>query len=107
MKRIPEKDIEGSRVKGIRGFVELYNIITLPFVAGVRIVSEDSEVPQRVHAHPEKQIIYVIEGNPMITNRMQTLHLKPGDFIILEPNEKHYIITENNLAKIFEIKYPE
>lgn len=107
MKRINEVDLENSTVKGLRGFVDIMDIVSEPFVAGVRVVHPDSEVPQRVHVHPEKQIIYVIEGTPLITDRTKTINLRPGDFVTIAPNHEHYIITEHAPTKIFEIKYRE
>ncbi|MHA2321993.1 MAG: cupin domain-containing protein, partial [Candidatus Thorarchaeota archaeon] len=70
------------------------------------IVKADSDVPTRPHIHSEKQVIYVISGKGKITNGKETFDLNPGDFIILDSNEEHYVTTEKDDLKVFEVKYP-
>ena len=74
--------------------------------AGVRIVKADSDVPPRPHAHNEKQVIYVISGTGTITNGKETFDLNSGDFILLDSNEEHYVMTKDEDLRVFEIKYP-
>lgn len=92
-------------IQGSKGIVEVYDVVQGELTAGVRIVKPESDVPTRPHVHPEKQVIYVISGSGMITNGQETLDLRPGDFVLLEANEEHYVKTWKNELKVFEVKY--
>ncbi|TFG32080.1 cupin domain-containing protein [Candidatus Thorarchaeota archaeon] len=106
MKKIHESEITPKIIKGKIGLVDAYDIIDEEIQAGVRVIRNNSDVPTRIHKHPERQIIYVIKGPLEITNQTDTLQLKSGDFVILEANEEHYVRTGDEEAKVFEIKYP-
>ena len=106
MKRIHESEISPKIIEGRIGSVDVYDIIDEEIQAGVRIVKSNSDVPIRPHIHPQRQIIYVIRGSAEITNEKATLQLNPGDFVILEANEEHYVKTSDDEVKVFEIKYP-
>ena len=93
-------------IQGDKGIVDVYDIVQGELTAGVRIVKADSDVPTRPHIHPEKQVIYVISGSGKITNGEETYDLNPGDFITLESNEEHYVMTDKDQLKVFEVKYP-
>ncbi len=105
MKIINESNIVIQKVDGSRGSVDVIDVLTGAITAGVRIVRPFSDVPKKTHAHPEKQVIYVIEGRASITNGVDTYSIGPGDFIILHENEEHYVITDAQEVKLFEIKY--
>ena len=105
MKKIHEFEIVRKNIDGIFGSVDVYDIIDENIQAGVRIVKSNSDVPTRTHKHPERQLLYVIEGTAEITNEKETFSLKPGDFVLLESNEEHYVRTSDSEAKLFEIKY--
>lgn len=105
VKKMCEKDIKGKVVRGLTGHVNLFDVVDHPLTIGVRVVAPNSEVPDRVHAHRERQVIYMISGEALLTNRLDTIELQPGDFAILEPNEEHYVITRNSEAKLFEVKF--
>ncbi|MHA1770491.1 MAG: cupin domain-containing protein [Candidatus Thorarchaeota archaeon] len=105
MKHVHESEIERVTVQGERGYVHIWDAVREPLVAGIREVAPNSEVPARTHVHPEAQIIYVITGRPKITNLHETIQLRPGDFVILESDEEHYVITEDEPSRIFEVKY--
>ena len=106
MKKIHEFEIVRQSINGKVGSVDVYDAIDENIQAGVRIVKRNSDVPTRTHKHPERQLLYVIEGTAEITNEKETFSLKPGDFVLLESNEEHYVITGDSEAKLFEIKYP-
>ena len=106
MKRIHESEITPKIIDGKVGSVDAYDIIDESIQAGARIVKSNSDVPKRTHKHPERQLLYVIEGTAEITNEKETFSLKPGDFVLLESNEEHYVRTGDSEAKLFEIKYP-
>ncbi|MCK4566887.1 MAG: cupin domain-containing protein [Candidatus Thorarchaeota archaeon] len=106
MKKIHESEIVQKRIDGKVGSVDVYDIIDENIQAGIRIVKSNSDVPTRIHRHPERQIIYVIEGSAEITNEIETLTLRSGDFVILDANEEHYVKTSDNEVKVFEIKFP-
>jgi quercetin dioxygenase-like cupin family protein len=106
LKRINEFDIPSKIIEGKIGSVEAYDIIQEEIVAGVRIVKPHCDVPKRIHKHPERQILYVIEGTAEIKNDHETLQVKPGDFVLLDANEEHYVLTKDEELKIFELKYP-
>jgi len=106
MKKIHETDIEVKVIPGRIGSVDAFDAITEEVTAGVRIIKKNSDVPTRIHAHPERQLLYLIEGKASITNNTTTLELEPGDFVLLDANEEHYVLTGDEEAKVFEIKYP-
>ena len=90
---------------GSTGHVDVMDALSEPITAGVRIVSAHSEVPPRPHFHSEAQLIYMISGRAKITNGVETIRLEPGDFVLFEPHEEHYVITEDRDIKVFEVKY--
>lgn len=106
MKKIHETGIEVKVIPGKHGAVDAFDAIIEPITAGIRIIRKNSDVPTRIHSHPEHQILYVIEGKASITNTVFSLDLEPGDFVFLDANEEHYVITSDEEAKVFEIKYP-
>jgi quercetin dioxygenase-like cupin family protein len=106
MKRIHESEISPKIIDGKVGSVDAYDIIDENILAGIRIVKRNSDVPTRNHSHPQRQIMYAVEGSAEITNNVETLTLKPGDFVILEANEEHYVMTDDEEFKVFEIKFP-
>jgi len=106
MKKIHEFDIVRKSIDGKVGSVDVYDVINENIQAGVRIVKRNSDVPKRTHKHPERQLLYIIEGTAEITNGKENFSLKPGDFVLLESNEEHYVTTSDSDVKVFEIKYP-
>ena len=106
MKKVSITEMTPGKIQGTRGVVDVYDVIQGELTAGVRIVKADSDVPTRPHVHSEKQVIYVISGSGTITNGKETFDLSSGDFILLESNEEHYVMTKNDDLKIFEVKYP-
>jgi len=91
MKQVHESSVEPKRVAGSKGWVDLFDILTEPLILGVRVIPPHSEIPTRKHAHSEAQVTYVLSGKPKITNTRITLQLQPGDFVVLGPNEEHYV----------------
>ncbi len=106
MKKIHEFEIVPYKIIGKIGSVDAFDAIEEKIQAGVRVVKKNSDVPTRPHKHPERQLIYVIEGTAEITNEEVIFNLKPGDIIFLESNEEHYVKTGDSEVKVFEIKYP-
>jgi quercetin dioxygenase-like cupin family protein len=106
MKLIQEDKITPSTIEGSVGSVRVHDIINESIQAGVRIVMPNSDVPKPMHKHPERQILYVIKGTAEITNGSETLKVKPGDFVVFEENEEHYVRTTGDEVKLFEIKFP-
>ena len=106
MKRVNEIEMTPGSIQGTKGIVDVYDVVKGELTAGVRIVKPNSDVPTRPHVHSEKQVIYVISGTGKITNGEETLDLGPGDFILLEENEEHYVMTGSDELKVFEVKYP-
>jgi quercetin dioxygenase-like cupin family protein len=105
MKQVHESSIEPKRVAGSKGWVDLFDIMTEPLTVGVRVIPPHSEIPTRKHAHSEAQVTYVLSGKPKITNTRITLQLQPGDFVVLEPNEEHYVISQESEVRLLEVKY--
>ncbi|MHA1654462.1 MAG: cupin domain-containing protein [Candidatus Thorarchaeota archaeon] len=105
MKRFNESEMEMRRFAGTKGHVDVWDAVRGPIVAGVREVAPNSDVPPRPHRHQEAQLLYVISGTPAITNGQETFGLRPGDFVLLEPNEEHYVVTKDRPAKLFEVLY--
>ena len=106
MRKKNEMEMVPDRIEGTKGTVDVFDMIQGTLTAGVRIVKTNSDVPKKPHVHPEKQLMYVISGTGKITNGMETISVKPGDFVLLEENEEHYVITDKDELKLFEIKYP-
>ena len=106
MKKVHESEISPRIIEGKIGSVNAYDILDESIQAGIRVVTSNSDVPTRIHRHPQRQIIYVVEGSAEITNLTETIHLEPGDFVVLESNEEHYVKTTHAEAKLFEIKFP-
>jgi quercetin dioxygenase-like cupin family protein len=106
MKKVNETEMVPGKIEGVKGIVDVYDVIQGDLTAGVRIVKTNSDVPTRPHIHSEKQVIYVISGTGKITNGKETYNLKQGDFILLEANEEHYVMTDKEELKVFEVKYP-
>jgi quercetin dioxygenase-like cupin family protein len=105
MRKKNEKEMTPGIIDGTKGTVDVFDMIQGALTAGVRIVRTNSDVPKRPHVHSEKQLIYVISGTGKITNGLETISVKPGDFVLLEENEEHYVITDKDELKLFEIKY--
>ena len=106
MKKVKMSEMTPGSIHGAKGIVDVYDVVQSEVTAGVRIVKPDSDVPTRPHVHSEKQVIYVISGRGKITDGKETFDLEQGDFILLEANEEHYVITESEELKVFEVKYP-
>jgi quercetin dioxygenase-like cupin family protein len=105
MKMKNENEMVPGKIIGTKGEVDVFDMIQGLLTAGVRVVKTNSDVPMRPHIHPEKQLIYIISGTGRITNGLETISVKPGDFVLLEENEEHYVITDKDELKVFEIKY--
>ncbi len=106
MKKIHESKISPKTIAGKLGSVYAFDIIDETIQAGIRIVKKNSDVPTRPHIHSQRQIMYIVDGTGEITNTKERLPMNPGDFIVLEANEEHYVITHDDELKVFEIKFP-
>jgi quercetin dioxygenase-like cupin family protein len=106
LKRIHESKLKAKRVTGESGYVDMMDAVVGDVTAGIRFVAPGSNVPPPTHSHSEGQVIYVISGSPRINNKERTLELRPGDFVLLDPFEEHYIETDEDESKIFEVKFP-
>ncbi|MFW9809901.1 MAG: cupin domain-containing protein [Candidatus Thorarchaeota archaeon] len=105
MKKINISEMHPTTIEGEKGTVTVFDPLPDEIVAGVRVVPDSCDVPKRTHIHPEKQLIYVISGSGRITNGEITFNLVPGDFVMLDRNEEHYVMTENEELRLFEVKY--
>ncbi|MFI3322798.1 MAG: cupin domain-containing protein [Rikenellaceae bacterium] len=75
------------------------------FIYGDKIMSVVVEfsggpksVPDPYHSHPHEQTCYIAEGEVLFFAKGdETLHLKSGDMVYIEPNQPHTIqlLTEN------------
>ena len=106
MKVVNERDVEKKVMIGEKGKVEIMNIVEQPdLVIGTRIILQKSSVPSKPHSHKRRQINYVIDGEPVVTNGKVTTKLKKGDFVILESFEEHYFSTIDEPAHAFEVQF--
>ncbi|MFX1368448.1 MAG: cupin domain-containing protein [Promethearchaeota archaeon] len=105
MKRTNEAELEAFQIPGEKGLAKAFDIVSGVPTMGVRIVEPESNVPRTPHRHPERQVIYMISGTATISNDVETIDLIPGDFVLLESNEEHYVSTGKEEAKVFEVKY--
>ena len=106
MRMVNESELEEKIVEGDLGSAVILDALDEEIVAGVRSVGPMSKVPAAPHRHKERQIIYLISGKAWVTNGSVTVEMNPGDFVFLDEEEEHYVTTEREGAKIFEIKYP-
>jgi quercetin dioxygenase-like cupin family protein len=105
MKQIHESSIKPKRVTGNKGWVDVLDVLAEPLTVGIRVIPPHSDIPTRKHAHSEAQVTYVLSGKPKITNTRSTLQLQPGDFVLLEPNEEHYVMSQESEVRLLEVKY--
>ncbi|MHA2140058.1 MAG: cupin domain-containing protein [Candidatus Thorarchaeota archaeon] len=98
-------NLERKIIPGIKGHVESIDVLVGTPTMGVRIIPPNSHVPKPKHEHLEAQVIYVISGHASITNGVDTHDLEPGDYVLLESLEEHYVKTGNESVKVFEVKY--
>lgn len=106
MLKVNESEMTPCQIEGAKGTIQVYDVIQGEVTVSVGVVKTNSDVPKRPHVHSEKQVIYVISGTDKITDGMETFDLEPGDFTLLDSNEEHHVITENDDLKVFEVKYP-
>ncbi|MHA1943066.1 MAG: cupin domain-containing protein [Candidatus Thorarchaeota archaeon] len=105
LKKINVTEMLPGKIEGTKGSVETYDPYPDEIDAGVRVVKESSDVPKKPHGHLERQLIYVIAGSGKITNGDITFDLVPGDFVMLESNEEHYVTTGTEELRVFEVKF--
>lgn len=106
MKIINERIADKKIVNGDVGYLQMLNLVELPnLIIGTRLISPNSSVPPRNHSHARRQINYVIDGEPTLTNGNETIRLKKGDFVILESFEEHYFLTTSEPAHVFEVQF--
>ncbi len=106
MKKLNESTMTPDQIVGLKGAADVFDVVQGELTAGVRIVRPESDVPTRPHTHSQRQVIYVISGSGKITNGEETFEMFPGDFILLDPYEEHYVMTGKEPLKVFEVKYP-
>jgi quercetin dioxygenase-like cupin family protein len=106
LKVVNEADIEKKTVDGERGKQHMINLVEQRgLVIGTRIILQNSSVPPKPHSHKRRQINYIIDGEPSVTNGKVTIKLKKGDFVVLESFEEHYYSTNDEPAHTFEVQF--
>ncbi len=52
------------------------------------------------HRHPDYEFHYIIEGNGVFKINDQSLHVKPGSFLICPPKFKHFFRSKTGLRQL-------
>jgi mannose-6-phosphate isomerase-like protein (cupin superfamily) len=103
---INEKNIKETIVAGDVGRLEMRNIVEeLELLVGIRTVMPNSVVPKKPHSHVRRQINYIVDGEPTVTNGKQTIQLKKGDFVLFGSFEEHYFSTTDKIMHVFEVQF--
>jgi len=108
MKVVNQDQLNKITAQGITGLVDVWDAVNEEgIVSGIREVHPNSTVPGAGHLHPDRQLNFLISGrcNIYTTDENVRTELKPGDFIILGPNEPHYFTTYDEPAVIFEVRF--
>jgi quercetin dioxygenase-like cupin family protein len=102
---IGEKDLEKKARFG-DVYVRVMNLVEQPsFLVRTAVIPPNSTVPPKPHAHKLRQINYVIDGEPTVTNGKEAIKLKKGDFVVFKSFEEHYYSTTDTSAHIFEVQF--
>jgi quercetin dioxygenase-like cupin family protein len=83
-----------------------YFLLNDAFAMGIAVLPEDETKSSKIKRHPhQNEIIVVIEGNILLdveTNGvMNRKHLKTGDYWVLEIDQCHRILSDNNQDAVF------
>lgn len=102
------KNIEGETLNfPSGGTVELKRIVNQEGLeARVASVTPGSEVPEKNHQHGGHEMLFVISGNAQFYDGQNTRSLEPGDSIVIEPFEQHWIVAGENGISLFELVWP-
>jgi len=69
-------------------------------LAQIVVVEPGSEVKPHFHAEAY-EVIYVVEGEALMSLKDETINTKPGDIILTEPNDIHSV--KNNSDKPWKV----
>ena len=69
-------------------------IVSTPEVeTRVVIVPPNSTVPGEDHKHENREVLYLLKGAAQFSDGSKTTEVRPGDIIVVEPFEQHYVVT--------------
>ncbi|MFQ6123031.1 MAG: cupin domain-containing protein [Candidatus Heimdallarchaeota archaeon] len=105
MKIEHEDQLNMQILEGEKGSVTVKDFLKEKETIGIRIIPQNSIVPTRSHIHTERQVNYVIEGRAEVSNGIDAVLLKKGDFVFFESSEQHYFKTFESEIKLFEVKF--
>ena len=107
MKIINETEMPEGIIRGSQGSVRLWSAIDEDdMVAGSRIIVPNSTVPEKVHRHLLRQLVFIISGECEASTDMEKWRtLKKGDYVLHESYEPHYFRTGDEPCYLFEVRY--
>jgi len=100
-----ESKVDESEVLTQTGSATVRRLHLPTLEVGTVQISNHSVTPRKVHSHPEAQVFYVLNGSGFVTNGKSKSRIARGDFVITEPNEEHYFITERRKLSVLEVKF--
>lgn len=74
-------------------------------LVGRRIIKPHSEVPLQPHRHPERQVSYVLSGSVRVSDGRDEVELRPGDWLVVDPDELHVFRTGAEEVELLEVKF--
>ena len=94
MKLIRRDDAVSGGERGgdeFEGSVSLRSVHQVDKPAGIVVVRFEQGARTHWHSHPGGQVLHVIEGSGRVQSWGEDVqHLEPGDFVVAEPDEKHW-----------------
>lgn len=86
--------------------VSIKRVVSSPAVhSKVAIVPPNSTVPSKDHKHENHEVLYILKGAAKLSDGRKTTEVGPGDIIVVEPFEKHYVVTREEELSIFEVSW--
>ena len=66
----------------------------------------DADAPLPEHAHPQEQVVNILEGRYRLTFGEETRILEPGDVVVIPPNQPHSGRSVT-ACRILDVFHPE
>lgn len=94
MKRFRQDKAIASRATGdiFIGEVLKQDLVTDADAPSLRVtaVSFENGARNRWHRHSTEQVLIVTQGEGIVENESETLHVTPGDVVVIPPGERHW-----------------
>ena len=108
MKFVNVKDIAGDVHKFDSGGTADFRHIVKEDKLNARVVyvSPGLEVPGKDHNHDGHEMLYVISGDAQFHDGTKSTAFTPGDSVVLEPFDPHWIVAGEEGITLFELVWP-